>query len=110
MGENGCLSSWIKSDAAERVKKPSYYQVAKWCLQAWDELPTSLIIDSFIYCNLGVERNDEYLHEKLHDILDADESSELEEIVIEEPTGLTDDEEPNERELTTIIEETDSDE
>jgi hypothetical protein len=87
-------SEWIASPKGPKdmtksgaLKRPSYALVAKWCLQAWEDLPPKQIIDSFKYCNLGPKRDDSAVHSKLKDVLSCGSVTDTE---IPEPSGLTD--------------------
>ena len=75
-----------KSRTDERIKRPSYALICKWCLDAWVELDKSLIINSFKYANLGVKSDFEALHHKLLDLITSGEFTEEE----AQHTGLTD--------------------
>ena len=69
-------------------KRPSYVEVAEFCLKAWTELDRSLIQNSFIYCNLGAVSDTDKLHHRLSNLLmDGDIPEED-----EEHSGLTDEE------------------
>ena len=100
------------------LKRPTYAEVAEWCLKAWDSLDTSFITKSFVKCGLGKERDDTLLHKKLLDVLTNPNDpnrqvSENEEMEIDDRTGqnegtnsgegfFTDDESDNEETFTTI--------
>ncbi len=88
----------MDNNKSGNLKRPSYVEVAQWCLNAWKKLSDEQIKKSFIQCGLGLKRDDTQLHSKLLDILTTGQIPEF----TEEKTGLTDDEEDNEEEQETI--------
>jgi hypothetical protein len=82
-----------------KLRRPSYTKVAKWCLNAWNELDVELIKKSFKNCNLDKESDEIQLNSKLLEVITASDRSNT--ITIQsfgESTGLTDNESDEEGE------------
>lgn len=84
---------WIEtkvSGISDKVKRPSYLEVAHLCLNGWREVSTEQIRKSFYQCGLGDKKDDTLLNSKLLDVLTKGDISFLEESSDYENTGLSD--------------------
>ncbi|CAG8650235.1 615_t:CDS:2 [Acaulospora morrowiae] len=67
---------WIMNEViltkGGNLKKPSYKLICKWILQAWEEIPSQMVIKSFLKC--GISNADDGLQD--HFLYESDESDE----------------------------------
>lgn len=74
---------------SNKRKRASYKTAAEWVLEAWNEVDTKMIRDSFPGCGFGLTRDINEYHSRLKEFLDGKEPA----TDNSETTGLTDDEE-----------------
>lgn len=69
-------------------QRASYQMVCKWVQEAWDEIDSDMLVNSFVGCGLVTDRSVEKLHSRLQKLI---KENELEDG--EDHTGISDDEE-----------------
>ncbi|RWS23637.1 pogo transposable element with KRAB domain-like protein [Leptotrombidium deliense] len=86
----GLWSKWftVESENNTRVRKASYSLVAEWVSEAWKQLDTQMVINSFKQCGVAKDAQTSEFHLRLRSLIET--GTFLED---NEPSGISDDEE-----------------